>query len=147
MIISTHISGRAGRLRNVRIRKTGSAIPLWLTLFLVLQPGSGLFAAAGSADASLQWLTVCTQQGVHQVQLPVSGSEQLPAAPEAIGWACPDCVPAPLGGPLFSGVGVLVMPLLSGSPEHAVSASLHLNFLARPALPARAPPAAVSLDS
>ena len=130
----------------MRLRTTNPAVSWWAALFLVMQPVTGLFAMSGSGDASAQWVTVCTQQGVHQIKIALSGPEQ-PAAPGIVGWACPDCVPAPLDGPLFFGVGVLVMPHLSGSPEHAVSGSSHRNFLARPALPPRAPPATVSFNS
>ena len=131
----------------MKFRKTNPAVPWWVALFLVMQPVTGLFAMSGSGDASVQWVTFCTQQGVHQIKVALSDPEQLPAAPEIVGWACPDCVPAPLDGPLFSDVGVLVIPLLSGSPEHAVSVSSHLNFLARPTLPPRAPPPTVSFNS
>ncbi len=129
------------------LRKTNPALSWWTALFLVIQPVTGLFAMSGSGDGSVQWVTVCTQQGVHQIKVALSDLEQLPAAPGIVGWACPDCVPAPLDGPPFSGVDVLATPLLSGSPEHAVSVSSHLNFLARPALPPRAPPLTVSFNS
>lgn len=102
---------------------------------------------SGAGAPSVQWLTVCTLQGTHQIQVVLPGAGGAPVSSEVPGWACPDCVPTPPVGALFASTTTFVPLSSPGSVGCPLAASLHPIAAPGPALPPRAPPPAADLSS
>ena len=66
-----------------------------ITMVIVAQSLSGLFATSHAGVSRIHWITVCTQQGVHQISVILPGESDQPWAPELFSWGCPDCVQMP----------------------------------------------------
>lgn len=85
----------SGKMRQVkRLRPKLKKLSL-ITMVIVAQSLSGLFATSHAGVSRIHWITVCTQQGVHQISVILPGESDQPWAPELFSWGCPDCVQMP----------------------------------------------------
>ncbi|MDC1073523.1 hypothetical protein OAR43_09970 [Gammaproteobacteria bacterium] len=66
-----------------------------IAMVIVAQSLSGLFATSHAGVSRIHWITVCTQQGAHQISVILPGVSDQPWAPELLNWGCPDCVQMP----------------------------------------------------
>ncbi|MCH1522930.1 MAG: hypothetical protein L7T80_08895 [Arenicellales bacterium] len=120
------------------------AMPWLAALFLAVQPLSGLFAM--NHPGPVQWMTVCTLQGTHQIKVVLPRPDDAPGAPEVVGWACPDCVSTPPAAASFAGTDTFVPSPFPPALGSAQSVLLHFISVAGSAFPARAPPLAANLN-
>ena len=65
-----------------------------IAMVIVVQSLSGIFPTS-HAGVFRNWITVCTQQGAHQISVILPGVSDQPWAPELLNWGCPDCVQMP----------------------------------------------------
>ena len=66
-----------------------------IAMVIVAQSLSGVFVTSHAGVSRIHWITVCTQQGVHQISVILPGESDQPWAPELFNWGCPDCVQMP----------------------------------------------------
>jgi hypothetical protein len=136
---------QVGTLTRVLHRRVAFAISWFAAGALAFHPLFGLSPAGSANAAPVQWLTICTMQGISQMPLLLSTGDETPSpAPD---WTCPDCVPTPPAGALLAYGDAQV--LTPASPAIFVSAKV-LKPVATSTDPAhrpRAPPLHPGLNS
>ena len=86
------VSGKMRQVKRLRLKQKKSSL---IAMVIVAQSLSGLFATSHAGVSRIHWITVCTQQGVHQISVILPGESDQPWAPELFSWGCPDCVQMP----------------------------------------------------
>ena len=83
------VSGKMRQVKRLRLKQKKLSL---IAMVIVAQSLSGLFATSHAGVSRIHWITVCTQQGVHQISVILPGESDQPWAPELFSWGCPDCV-------------------------------------------------------
>ena len=86
------VSGKMRQVKRLRLKQKKLSL---IAMVIVAQSLSGLFATSHAGVSRIHWITVCTQQGVHQISVILPGESDQPWAPELFSWGCPDCVQMP----------------------------------------------------
>lgn len=136
---------QAGKLNSVMHRRTTSSLSWLGACALLLHPLLGLSASISTNAAPVQWLTVCTMQGISQMPLLLSASDETPSP--VPGWVCPDCVPTPPAGALLD-CGGPQAPAPAAPPIVMSGGAIKPVVISTdPAHPVRAPPRQSGLNT
>jgi hypothetical protein len=112
---------------------------------MIVQSLSGSFVASHASASGVHWMTYCLVTGKHQIS-DVSGDHS--PSPTFASRVCPDCVQTPLAGALFENIRVVAIeidcPLFH---RDYISTTAGVVCVAGPALPPRAPPSALMINS
>ena len=114
-----------------------------IAMVIVAQSLSGLFATSHAGVSRIHWITVCTQQGAHQISVILPGVSDQPWAPELLNWGCPDCVQMPAIAVSIARDRVVAGAVLLQALDRYRSTVAGLISLTGAEFPPRAPPSAL----
>ena len=114
-----------------------------IAMVIVAQSLSGVFVTSHAGVSRIHWITVCTQQGVHQISVILPGESDQPWAPELFNWGCPDCVQMPAIAVSIARDRVVAGAVLLQALDRYRSTVAGLISLTGAQFPPRAPPSAL----
>ena len=114
-----------------------------IAMVIVAQSLSGVFVTSHAGVSRIHWITVCTQQGVHQISVILPWESDQPWAPELFNWGCPDCVQMPAIAVSIARDRVVAGAVLLQALDRYRSTVAGLISLTGAEFPPRAPPSAL----
>ena len=117
-----------------------------IAMVIVVQSLSGIFPTS-HAGVSRNWITVCTQQGAHQISVILPGVSDQPSAPVLFNWTCPDCVQMPVTTVSVGRDRVVDGTLLLQALDGYILTTARLISVTGAQFPPRAPPSALISSS
>ena len=118
-----------------------------IAMVIVAQSLSGLFATSHAGVSRIHWITVCTQQGAHQISVILPGVSDQPSAPVLFNWTCPDCVQMPVTTVSVGRDRVVAGTLLLQALDGYILTTARLISVTGGQFPPRAPPSALISSS